>query len=267
MKKTIPLIIVYLIILALIIYYFKPSTTIRPINTETTQSKVSTEQKELSETQQVEKTSEKKVENLSDTATQYYKNAYKYGWESIVSDFEKGIIQRSNMSEKEKIKLCSLAIKSVNFEQTQRLFNANCRPTDGKDTYYLINRTLKNEHGQPDQDEIIKKLKFYKEKNLLQTEVSYKIGSYEEKSNLQANAVGFGLEKVSDYLLSIGVNYDGSYENLILTNVSGINPTISMIQKLQKAGYKIDENVFKRIEEQKFIHKHPEIYQYLKQNQ
>jgi hypothetical protein len=39
----------------------------------------------------------KKPKKLSEEAIQYYRTASKYGWESIVRDFEKGTILKSKM--------------------------------------------------------------------------------------------------------------------------------------------------------------------------
>ena len=128
----------------------------------------------------------------------------------------------------------------------------------------IINGALTNAEGKIDQNEIIEKLKFYKSENVLQTHVTYKFGPYEEKSSLQSNAIGWGLEDVSDYLLSIGVDYTGVDGNLILDNIKGRNPSVSLVQKLLNAGIEPNSNVYKQIEQNDFSTKYPDVYNLLK---
>ncbi|MCL6236778.1 hypothetical protein M5F66_00185 [Acinetobacter sp. ANC 5033] len=128
----------------------------------------------------------------------------------------------------------------------------------------IINAKLTNAEGEIDQNEIIEKLKFYKSENVLQTKVTYKIGPYEEKSSLQSKAIGWGLEDVSDYLLSIGVDYTGVDGNLILNNIKGRNPSVSLVQKLLNAGIEPNSSVYKQIEQNDFSTKHPDVYNLLK---
>lgn len=273
MKKIIVITFLSLCSLYLIVLIFKPTATsidtTNNTNTKTSESPQNSlnhswSTASLSQPSKPEPSAKEIKSKLSATALQYYKNAYQYGWESIVKNFENGAINQSDMSEMEKKKICSMAIKHASIEQTKRLFNTSCKVQTAEDTYYLINSSLKNEQGEIDQSMIIEKLKFYHDKNLLQTHVTYRNPLFEEKSNLQVYAVGFGLEQVSDYLISIGVAYQDSDSNLILTNINGKNPTISMIQKLEHSGMTIDEKIMKRIEENDFHSKHPEVYQYLK---
>lgn len=207
-----------------------------------------------------------KAKKLSDEALLYYKTAYKDGWESIVRDFENGTIANSKIPDVEKKKLCELALHGTNVEQTKRLFAVNCKPLNGKISFRIINAQLKDANGQIDQAEIIRKLKFLQDENILQTHGAYKFGPYEEKFNLQSNAVAWGLEEVSDYLVSIGIGYSGNTENLINSNLSGRNPSASLIQKLINAGIQPNAEVYKQLEQKDFATKHPEIYALLEKN-
>ncbi len=53
-----------------------------------------------------------------------------------------------------------------------------------------------------------------------------------------------GLEDVFDYLLSIGVDYTGVDGNLILDNIKGRNPSVSLVQKLLNAGIEPNSKTF-----------------------
>ena len=203
---------------------------------------------------------------LSKEATHYYQTAAKYGWESIVRDFENGTIAKSKMTDKEKIKLCEIALMSTNLDQTKRLFAVNCKPSSGRVSFSLINGRLTKEDGEADQEMIIEKLKFYKTQNLLQTHITYELGPYKESASLQNQAIGWGYEKVSDYLLSIGVDYSGTDNNLILDNLSGRKPSVSIIQKLLNAGIEPNKKVFEFIQQKDFATKHPEVYELLQKN-
>jgi hypothetical protein len=212
-----------------------------------------------------EKPASGKAKKLSEEALRYYKTAYKDGWESIVRDFENGTIANSKMTDAEKKKLCELALYGTNVEQTKRLFAVNCKPLNNKISFMSINTQLKDANGQVDQAEIIAKLKFLQDENILQTHGAYKLGPYEEKFNLQSNAVSRGLEEVSDYLLSIGVGYSGNSENLINSNLSGRNPSVSLVNKLLKAGILPNAATYTLLEERKIAMKKPELYQLLQQ--
>lgn len=168
------------------------------------------------------------------------------------------------MPDDEKKKLCEIALISTNIDQTKRLFSANCKPSSGRASFSIINGKLTKENGEADQEMIIEKLKFYKEQNLLQTHITYEIGPYKESSSLQNQAIGWGYEKVSDYLLSIGVDYSGTDSNLILQNLNGRNPSVSIIQKLLDAGIEPNKKAFDLMQQKDFSSKHPEIYQLLK---
>lgn len=170
------------------------------------------------------------------------------------------------MPQEEKNKLCEIALSYSKVDQTKRLFKANCKPLNGQSSFMIINAKLTNAEGEIDQNEIIEKLKFYKSENVLQTKVTYKIGPYEEKSTLQSQAIGWGLEDVSDYLLDIGVDYSGVDSNLILGNVKGRNPSARLIQKLINAGIQPNAEVYRQLEQKGFATKHPEIYALLEKN-
>ncbi len=93
----------------------------------------------------------------------------------------------------------------------------------------------------------------------------YKLGSYEEKFNLQSDATAWGLEEVSDYLLSIGVGYSGNSDNLINSNIEGRNPSMSLIKKLMQAGISPNAKTYKILEDRNFVSKHPELYKFLQE--
>jgi hypothetical protein len=76
--------------------------------------------------------------------------------------------------------------------------------------------------------------------------------------------IGWGLEDVSDYLLSIGVDYTGVDGNLILDNIKGRNPSVSLVQKLLNAGIEPNSNVYKQMEQNDFSTKYPDVYNLLK---
>ncbi|WP_180163529.1 hypothetical protein [Acinetobacter sp. YH12069] len=274
MKKIILLFGLCIVCLGIFIYIFRPEASLptNPSNTvehdanQTNQTALNDDQESF-----IPKTNDrdtqiqaKKTKKLSEEAIQYYRTATKYGWESIVRDFENGTILKSKMSQEEKDKLCEIALSLSTADQTKRLFKANCKPLNGQSSFMIINAKLTNAEGEIDQNEIIEKLKFYKSENVLQTKVTYKFGPYEEKSSLQSNAIGWGLEDVSDYLLSIGVDYTGVDGNLILDNIKGRNPSVSLVQKLLNAGIEPNSNVYKQIEQNDFSTKYPNIYNLLK---
>ena len=274
MKTIFLLIGLCIFAISLFVYLFRPSSQI--ISTQEKISSTATDQPDKitpnsqnssSENKEQQLTpSSGKPQKLSAEATQYYKTAIEYGWESIVRDFENGTITRSKMPDDEKNKLCEIALMSTNIDQTKRLFSANCKPSSGRASFSIINGTLTKENGEADQEMIIEKLKFYKEQNLLQTHVTYELGPYKESSSLQNQAIGWGYEKVSDYLLSIGVDYSGTDNNLILDNLSGRNPSVSIIQKLLDAGIEPNKKVFDLMQQKEFASKHPEVYELLQKN-
>ncbi|RLL38912.1 hypothetical protein D9K79_15865, partial [Acinetobacter cumulans] len=142
---------------------------------------------------------------------------------------------------------------------------ANCKPLNGKISFRIINGQLKDAEGKIDQTEMIHKLKFLQAEDFFQSEGMYKFGPYEEKFNLQSNAIAWGLEEVSDYLLSIGIGYAGNSDNLINSNIQGRNPSISLVKKLMQAGIHPNAKTYTLIEERNFASKHPELYQFLQE--
>ena len=171
------------------------------------------------------------------------------------------------MPDDEKKKLCELALTGTTVEQTKRLFVANCKPLSGQLSFRIINCQLKDAEGKIDQTEMIHKLKFLQAEDFFQSEGMYKFGPYEEKFNLQSNAIAWGLEEVSDYLLSIGIGYAGNSDNLINSNIQGRNPSISLVKKLMQAGIHPNAKTYTLIEERNFASKHPELYQFLHEKQ
>ncbi|RKG47767.1 hypothetical protein D9K80_12265 [Acinetobacter cumulans] len=276
MKKIILLLGICILGISLIVYFFRPNS-----NTHTAPeqiSKVGTTQREsitADTSDQTENHSNDsahqsvapsgKAKKLSEEATLYYKVAYTYGWEAIVRDFENGTIAKSKMPDDEKKKLCELALTGTTVEQTKRLFTATCKPLNGKISFRIINGQLKDAEGKIDQTEMIHKLKFLQAEDFFQSEGMYKFGPYEEKFNLQSNAIAWGLEEVSDYLLSIGIGYAGNSDNLINSNIQGRNPSISLVKKLMQAGIHPNAKTYTLIEERNFASKHPELYLFLQE--
>lgn len=277
MKKITILIGLCILFISFFIFMFRPDppisidaskeqTLAQNTQDQAVSSKDSAQQKQSEQTKDPSSLFAQKQKKLSAEAIRYYQTAAKYGWESIVRDFENGTIAKSKMTDKEKKKLCEIALSSTNLDQTKRLFAAHCKPLNGQSSFMIINARLKDHNGQIDQAAIIEKLRFFKAENVLQTETTYKFGPYEEKSNLQHQAIGWGLEDISDYLLSIGVDYHSTGSNLILAHLSGHHPTASMIQKLLNAGIEPNKNFFELMQQKDFSSKHPEIYQLLQKN-
>lgn len=201
MKKIIVLLGLCILSISLFVYFLKPDQNPQTlqqssksankhhnqISDDPNQQNAQAEQNQSSENPAFGK-----AKKLSEEATRYYKVAYTYGWETIVRDFENGTIAKSKIPDHEKKKLCELALNGTTVEQTKRLFSANCKPLNGKATFGIINGQIKNAEGKVDQTEIINKLKFFQAEGFFQSEGMYKLGPYEEKFNLQSDAIGWG---------------------------------------------------------------------------
>ncbi|MGE8573326.1 MAG: hypothetical protein ACN6NW_15005 [Acinetobacter amyesii] len=191
MKKIIPLITFCIFFIGIFVYILRPTTPLKLNNLDTAKNFTVADNQNISNVDQSATYSDtnkseaplqnKKPKKLSEEAIQYYRTATKYGWESIVRDFENGTILKSKMPKGEKEKLCEIALSLSTADQTKRLFKANCKPLNGRSSSMIINGALTNAEGKIDQNEIIEKLKFYKSENVLQTHVTYKFGPYEEK--------------------------------------------------------------------------------------
>ena len=276
MKKIIVLLGLCILAIGLLVYFLKPdSSTHTPQlqasgpatnqHNSTPSNEADQQNTQPQNNQPAEQPASGKVKKLSEEAKRYYKVAYTYGWETIVRDFENGTIAKSKMPDNEKKKLCELALTGTTVEQSKRLFSANCKPLDGRLSFRIINAQLKDAEGKVDQTEIINKLKLYQAEGFFQSEGMYKLGSYEEKFNLQSDATAWGLEEVSDYLLSIGVGYSGNSDNLINSNIEGRNPSMSLIKKLMQAGISPNAKTYKILEDRNFASKHPELYKFLQE--
>lgn len=276
MKKIILLITFCIFFIGIFVYILRPTAPLKLNNLDTAKNFTVADNQNVSNVDQSATYSDtnkseaplqnKKPKKLSAEASAYYTHALRYGWESVVRDFENGTIPKSKIPQEEKDKLCEIALSYSKVDQTKRLFKANCKPLSDQSSFMIINAKLTNAEGKIDQNEIIEKLKFYKSDNVLQTKVTYKIGLYEEKSTLQSQAIGWGLEDVSDYLLDIGVDYSGVDGNLILANIKGRNPSARLIQKLINAGIQPNAEVYRQLEQKGFATKHPEIYVLLEKN-
>lgn len=208
----------------------------------------------------------KRPKILSSDATAAYKKALKFGWSSIVDDFENNLIQTSNMSEDEKNKLCDLTIINVSKNDLIRLLNSNCQPTGMYVSNLIINKNLKNNQGQIDQQEIIQKLQLLKNKGVLQLKNTYDSNLKENKFgkidiSLFDKAVSIGANDVIDYAISIG-SLPTARKSPIFTQISG-NPSATTIKKLLTMGYLSDQNTINYMSTYNFKDKHPDIYELL----
>lgn len=207
-----------------------------------------------------------KVKILSEDATNAYRKALDIGWSSIVDDFETGMIDKSNMSESEKIKLCDLTIARVSKSDLIRLLNANCKPTGLYVSNLIINTSLKNSQGKVNESEIISKLELFKNMGMLHLKNTLDENLKDDKRgkieiSLYDMAVSRGLNEVIDYVYSIG-SLPSTRKSPIFTQVTG-NPSITTVKKLLDMGYKPDRATINYINASHFKDKHPDIYDLL----
>jgi hypothetical protein len=255
-------------VLALIIFSFQqeevPPNLLKPDHSQVKSTSTITQHEIASSNAAIEQ-SVPKTSKISATATRYYQQANEHGYESLVPAFENGAIANSNMSAKEKQKMCELTLLRVRVNELKRLEKANCHAQDGMISYRSINATLKTPDGQVDQTAIIEKLEYFRERDQLQTDVTYKIAElgYEEKDSMYNTAAGFGLDQVVDYLVNIDVPLPKN--NLINDHLKGIHPNLAMIEKLQGLGYQLDSDSQKILQSARFQEKYADLYQSLSQ--
>lgn len=200
---------------------------------------------------------------ISTTASIYYKQAAEHGYESLIPFFERGAIANSDMSHKEKQKICELTLTRVRVAELKRLEHTECQVQNGKISFMSVNASLKTPDGKIDQAAMIEKLAYLQERQQLQTDMSYTIAGleYKEPNSLYSKVVGFDLDQVFDYLLSVDAPLP--QYNLLHDHLRGHNPNLNMIKKLQQLGYTADHASLKIINDATYQQKHPEIYQYL----
>ena len=207
-----------------------------------------------------------KVKILSEDATNAYRKALDIGWSSIVDDFETGMIDKSNMSESEKIKLCDLTITKVSKNDLIRLLNANCKPTGSYVSNLIINIPLRDNKENMNEREIIAKLELLRNMGMLQLKNTLDQNLEQDKHgkvdiSLYDIAVSRGLNEVIDYVYSIGSS-PSTRKNPILTQLTG-TPSVTTVKKLLDMGYTPDQNTINYINASHFKDKHPDIYELL----
>lgn len=148
MKKIIPLITFCIFFIGIFVYILRPTTPLKLNNLDTAKNFTVADNQNISNVDQSATYSDtnkseaplqnKKPKKLSEEAIQYYRTATKYGWESIVRDFENGTILKSKMPKGEKEKLCEIALSLSTADQTKRLFKANCKPLNGRSSSMII---------------------------------------------------------------------------------------------------------------------------------
>ncbi|WP_122898252.1 hypothetical protein [Acinetobacter sp. B51(2017)] len=253
-------------VLALIVFSFQQEQVPRQLQQNTA---VSTEQSAqqpetaASRPSPTTQTSHNKSSKLSATASAYYQQAYEHGYASLVAAFESGAIANSDMSQKEKQKICELTLSRVHVAELKRLEHTECQVQNGKISFMSVNSGLKTPDGKIDQAAIIEKLAYLREHQQLQTDVTHTIAGleYKEQDSLYSSVVGFDLDQVFDYLLSIDAPLPAY--NLLNDHLRGHHPNLNMIKKLQQLGYSADQMSLKIINDVEYQQKRPEIYQYL----
>lgn len=167
------------------------------------------------------------------------------------------------MSHKEKQKICDLTLSRVRVAELKRLEHSECQVQNDKISFMSVNSSLKTPDGKIDQAAIIEKLAYLREHQQLQTDVTHIIAGleYKEQDSLYSSVVGFDLDQVFDYLLSIDAPLPAY--NLLNDHLRGHHPNLTMIKKLQQLGYSADQMSLKIINDVEYQQKRPEIYQYL----
>ena len=204
-----------------------------------------------------------KSAKLSATALAYYKQAREQGYESLVSAFESGAIANSDMSEKEKQKMCSITISWVRVAELKRLEQAGCHTQIGTTGFSSVNGNLKMADGTVDQAAVIEKLEYLRERDQLKTERTYSIAelNYQEHDSLYNLAVGFDLDQVFDYLQTIDAPLPQT--DLINNHLKGRHPNVNMIKKLEKLGYTSNAKSQDILRAERFQNQYKDVYQYL----
>jgi hypothetical protein len=267
MPHLITIVCAVIAVLALIVFSFKQEEVPAAL-LQDQQSQPSSEAKLSSDDEKLDQSTAKidtKDKKISATARAYYKQAAEQGYVSLVPAFESGAIAHSDMSTKEKEKICELTLIHVRVAEIKRLEKTDCYTKNGKIGFRSIHGALKTADGTIDQAAIIEKLKYFHERNQLQTDITYKIPvlGYEEHDSAYNKAVAFDLEQVFDYLSSIDAPLPKN--NLLHDHLRGHHPNIPMIKKLQALGYNTDQGSLNIINNAKFQQKHAEVYQYLSQ--
>lgn len=252
-------------VLALIVFSFKQETPeTLPKQDQSITSEPSPQQPQILSNHPAASISQNKSSTLSATANAYYKQATEHGYASLVPAFESGAIANSDMSSKEKQKICEITLGRVRVAELKRLEHSGCQVQNGQISFMSVNSALKTADGKIDQAAIIEKLAYLQEHGKLQTDVTYTIAGlqYKELDSLYSRVVGFDLDQVFDYLVSIDASLP-KY-NLLDNHLRGHHPNINMIKKLENLGYSANETSLEIINAAPFQDKYPEVYQYLK---
>lgn len=201
-----------------------------------------------------EKISKINNNNNNNKITDFYKEIEYIGWDEAAEKLISGELNKIGLTRSEIQNICDNLLLNVNYEKTVNLFKSGCHPKNSRSAFYLI-----NSKENISEDDILNKLKLYKENGFLIEDVEYYIKeiNYRENFNLYDRAVSFGYVEIAKYLDSNGISptYD-PIENQIRNRTN-----MSMMTYLLDKGYRINNNTNTLIETDDFKKRYPTIHE------
>ena len=258
MNKIIYCILLF-ILLFILIYWLKPDSSKEIVNSPVNHKNDSlvNETKELNDKSDfVVSKKENKQTLRSENLINFYKEIKNIGWDKTADKLISGDVNTLGLSTDEIQQICDIVLINVDYKKTVDLFNNGCKPQSSRASFHIIN----NKEGVSEND-ILEKIKFYKENNMLVGNVDYYDDETNSKEtyNLYDRAVSFGYVNIIKYLESNG--FSPSYDPIENQITSFTN--LSMINHLLDNGYRANNKTMYLIEKTSFKENYPEVYKRL----